>query len=280
MFARPAAHSDDFGLREKLNALVAEDLLHLIRDVGILPAYQPGSGLDDRHAAAKAPVSLRHFETDIAASEDDQVRRQVVEFERFDVRERPGGLETGNGGYCRVRANVEKNLLARQHAGAAVLQANLQCLWRHKAPIPNDQFGAGRPEVLQMQIDLASDHSALAAQNSRHVGRDGTGCHAKLRAVLREVRHPRTPNLGLAGHAGDGGAGAGNPAALHQRSPPPRLRQMPGDQLTSLSAPEDQYVELFELRHDFLRVLIDLVVSVSLPGCYARTGVMTLAGND
>jgi hypothetical protein len=55
---------------------------------------------------------------------------------------------------------------------------------------------------------------------------------------------------------------------------------MPGDQLTSLSAPEDQYVKLFELRHDFLRVLLDLVVSVRLPGRYPRTGVMTLAGSE
>ena len=280
MFARPAAHSDDFGLRQKLNPLIAEDPLHFTRDIGILSAYQAGSGLDDGHAAAKALVGLCQFETDIAASEHDQVRRQVVELESLDVRQRPGRLETGNGWYCRMRANVEENLVARQHARAAIIQANLQCLWRHKAPIPNDQFGAGRSEVLQMQIDLATDHSALAAQNSRHVGRDGTGCHAELRAVLREVRHPRTPNLGLAGHAGDGGAGAADPAALHKRGPPPRLRQMPSDQLASLSAPEDQYVKVFDLRHDILRALLDLVFSVYLPGCYPRTGVLTLAGSE
>jgi hypothetical protein len=77
--------------------------------------------------------------------------------------------------------------------------------------------------------------------------------------VLREVRHPRTPNLGLAGHAGDVGTGAADPAALHKGGPPPRLRQMPSDQLASLSAPEDQYIKLFDLRHDFLRALLDLL---------------------
>ena len=175
---------------------------------------------------------------------------------------------------------LRKTWSPRQHARAAIIQANLQRLWRHKAPIPNDQFGAGRSEVLQMQIDLATDHIALAAQNSRHVGRDGTGCHAELPAVLREVRHPGTPNLGLAGHAGDVGTGAADPAALHKGGPPPRLRQMPSDQLASLSAPEDQYIKLFDLRHDFLRALPDLVVGVCLPGCNPCTGVVTFAGSE
>jgi hypothetical protein len=67
---------------------------------------------------------------------------------------------------------------------------------------------------------------------------------------------------------------------LHKGGPPPRLRLMPSDQLASLSAPKDQYVKLFDLRHDFLRVLLDLVVSVCLPGCYPRTGVVTLAGSE
>src|SRR5262249_43025065 len=98
LFARPAAHSEDLSRRQKLNTFVAEDPLHFIGDVGVLPAYQPGSGLDDRHAAAKAPVSLRQFEADKAASQHDQMRRQIVEFESFNMCERPRGLETGNGG--------------------------------------------------------------------------------------------------------------------------------------------------------------------------------------
>jgi hypothetical protein len=180
LFTRPAVHTVDFGRRQKLNAFVAEDPLHFIRDVGILPAYQPGSGLDDRHAAAKAPVSLRQFETDKATSQHDQLRRQIVELESFDVRQRPGGIETGNGWYRRMRANIKENLVAREHSRPAIVEANLQRLRRHKASVPNDQLGAGRHEILQMQIDLAPDHIALAAQNRSHVGRDGTGRHAKL----------------------------------------------------------------------------------------------------
>jgi hypothetical protein len=155
-----------------------------------------------------------------------------------------------------VRANVEENLVARQHARSAIVQADLQRLRRRKAPIPNDQFGTGRHKVLQMQIHLATDHIALTAEDPRHVGRDGNGFHAELRAVMREMRHPRAPNLGLAWHARDVGARSANPPALHQPSPPPRLRQLSSYELASLSAPEDQYVKMFDLRHDFLRMLL------------------------
>jgi hypothetical protein len=44
-----------------------------------LSAHQPRPALNDRNAAAKAPVSLRQFEPDIAATEHDQVRRQIIE---------------------------------------------------------------------------------------------------------------------------------------------------------------------------------------------------------
>jgi len=73
---------------------------------------------------------------------------------------------------------------------------------------------------------------------------------------MSEMRDPRAPNLGLAGHAGDIGAGAANPPALDKGGPPPRLRHVPSYELAPLSAPEDQYVKVFELRHDFLHDLL------------------------
>ena len=90
--------------------------------------------LDDRHAAAEAAVGLRQFEADIAAAEHDQVRRQIVELQRLDMRERPGGLEAGNVRNCRVRSDVEEHLVARQHARAAVVQAHLERFRRDETP--------------------------------------------------------------------------------------------------------------------------------------------------
>ena len=79
------------------------------------------------------------------------MRRQVVELQSLDMRERSGGLEARNARNCRVRSDVEKDLVARQHARPAVIQAHLERFRRHKTPGPHDQFGAARLVVLQMQ---------------------------------------------------------------------------------------------------------------------------------
>jgi hypothetical protein len=176
--------------------------------------------------------------------------RDAVEFESLYVRERPGGFETGNVWDRRAGADVEKDLVARQNAGPAIVQADLQCLRRHEPPIPDDQFGAGRGEVLHTQIDLAPNHIALAAEDRQHVGCDGTSHYTELPAVLGKMHHPRAPDLGLARHAGDIWAGAADPSALHKGRAPPGLGQVPGDQLASLSAAENQRIEVFALRHE------------------------------
>jgi hypothetical protein len=149
--------------------------------------------LDDRHAAAETAVSLRQLEPDIAAPEHDQMCREVIEFERFDVGERPGRLETGNVRNCRTRSDVEEHPITGEDARAAVVEPHLQRLRRHEAPAPHDQFGPGRFIRLQMKVDFALDHVALSLANSRHVGRDRAGHHAKLGAPCRA----RCPTLAL-----------------------------------------------------------------------------------
>ena len=155
------------------------------------------------------------------------MRRQIVELESLDMGQRPGGLEARNVGDCRVRSEVEENLVARQHPRAAVIQPHLERFRRHKAPAPHDQFGAACLVVLQMQGDLAVDHVALALANFRHVGRDGPGHRAELCCVMRQMRDPGAPNLILAGQAGDVGTGAADPPALDDGGPSPRSRHMP-----------------------------------------------------
>jgi hypothetical protein len=51
------------------------------------------------------------------------VRRQVVEFERFHMGQRPGRREAGNVRDCRVRSEIEEDLLTGQQARAAVVES-------------------------------------------------------------------------------------------------------------------------------------------------------------
>jgi len=93
--AGPAVHPQRLGLRDNLDAFIAKNPLHLIRDVGVLAAaHEPRSMLDDRDAAAEATVSLGQLEADIAAAEHDQMRRHIVELQSLDMGERPCRFET------------------------------------------------------------------------------------------------------------------------------------------------------------------------------------------
>jgi hypothetical protein len=47
-----------------------------------------------------------------------------------------GSLEAGNVRDCRVRSEVEENLVTGQHARAAVVLLHLERLRRHKTPAP------------------------------------------------------------------------------------------------------------------------------------------------
>jgi hypothetical protein len=135
VLAGAAVHPQCLGGRHDLDAFITENPLHLIRDVRILTAaHEPGPVLDDRHAAAEAAVSLGELEADIAATEHDQMCRHIVELESFDMGERPRRFQAGNIRNGGVRSDVEENLLAREHARPAVVEAHLERFRRHKTP--------------------------------------------------------------------------------------------------------------------------------------------------
>jgi hypothetical protein len=150
------------------------------------------------------------------------------------------GLEAWNARNRRVRSDVKKDLVARQHARPAVIQANFERFRCHETPSPHDQFGAACFVVLQMQGNLAVNHVPLALAHCRHVGLDRTGHGPEPRGVTRQIRHPRAPNLVLAGQAGDVGAGAPDPPALDDGSPSSRPRHMPGQQLATEATAKHQ----------------------------------------
>ena len=136
-----------------VNAFVAQDPTDFLRDVGILAAHQLRPGFDDGHFGAEAAIGLRQFEAGIAAADHDQMRRQDVELERFDMGQRFRRLEARNIGNGGMRSHVQEHLVADQRARSSVIQAHFDRLRRDEAPRPHDQFGAAFLVVLQMRVD-------------------------------------------------------------------------------------------------------------------------------
>ena len=81
-----------------------------MRGVGILPAHQLRPCLNHSHFTAEAAIGLRQFEACISAADHDQMRRQDVELESFDMGHRVSGLEFRNVRNCCVRAHIQKHL--------------------------------------------------------------------------------------------------------------------------------------------------------------------------
>ena len=69
--------------------LVPEELFDRFRHVGVFPVDERAAAHDDRHAAAEPAQGLGQFEPDVAAAQNDQVPGGAVQFQGFDVRERP-----------------------------------------------------------------------------------------------------------------------------------------------------------------------------------------------
>jgi hypothetical protein len=164
---------------------------------------------------------LGHFEANIAPTDHDQTRWQVIEFQSLDMGERSSGIEAGHIWNGSAGSDVEEDFVRRQHTLPSVVQRHLKCFRRHKTPAPHDQFGAARFVVLQMPRNLTLNHFAFASANRGHIDGDRIGRCAVLRGMARQMGNLRARNLVLAGHTGDVDAGTPNPPPLHDGSPSP-----------------------------------------------------------
>src|SRR5262245_49715071 len=140
--SRPATHLGNLGIEEKFDSLAAQDSLDFLGNISILAAHKLRPTLQNRHAAAEAAVGLCQLETDIAASEHNQMRWQVAELESLNVRQWPRRIEPGNLGNCRMRSDIDEDIVAGEHTDAAVIQLHLDRLWRDKPTRTHDQLGA------------------------------------------------------------------------------------------------------------------------------------------
>jgi hypothetical protein len=134
-------HVEGLCLDEKTDPFVGEKSLHLIGDVAVLATHDLRAGLDDRHAAAESTIGLCHFQTDIAAAEHDEMRRKDVEFQNLNVGKGPDHLQTGNARDCGMRADIDDDLAADQHALATVVQGNFDRFRRDETSASHDELG-------------------------------------------------------------------------------------------------------------------------------------------
>ena len=129
--------------------------LQLFGDVTILAPHDLRAGLDNGHAAAETAIGLGHFQADITTAEHDEMRRQDVELQNLNMGKGPDCLKTGNARDCGMRADIDDDLAADQHALAALVQGNFHCFRRDETSASHDELGTAGLIGVEVEGDIA-----------------------------------------------------------------------------------------------------------------------------
>src|SRR5580698_4468107 len=99
--------------------------------------------LQDGNPAAKSAECLGELQANVTPANDDEMLGQASHFEDFDMSERFGFTQAGDGRDGGVGAEVEKDVFAGDGACAAVVELDLEGLGSGESSLAHDELGAG-----------------------------------------------------------------------------------------------------------------------------------------
>lgn len=139
----------------------------------------------------------------IAAANNDQMFGNLVEFKRFNMRERPRFCEAWNRFELGTRAGTDDHVRAAQSTGSPVGEGDLHSPVSDESPGSQNELSPGLLIVVQIHLIHAAHHLPFALTNAGHVNREAVVRDPKL-PTIAEIRC----NLGtvddvLAGKARD-----------------------------------------------------------------------------
>ena len=237
---------------QDLDPLVPEEPLDRLGDVRVLAVDQRAVPLDDGHAAAEAAERLRQLEAHVAAAQDDQVFRELVQLQGLDVGQRASLREAGGVVDPGTRPGVDDDGLAAERPGPARVERDLDRLRRDEAPVAHDELRAALPVLRQVHLDQSVDHLPLAVADGGHVDLPVAAGDPELGAAAEIVGDLGAVDDVLARQAGDVGARPADIPPLDDRRALPLRGQRPGQELAGRPAAQDDHVVFLGLRHVFL----------------------------
>src|SRR5258708_38400913 len=107
-----------------------------------LPMEQPGVELNNSHPAAEAAHGLGQLEPNIATTQDEEMFRNAVQIQGFDMGQGVRFGKTRNWTNGRAGSRVDDDLLPVKKAYEAIGRANLDGFGTNKASGAHDQLGS------------------------------------------------------------------------------------------------------------------------------------------
>ena len=226
--------------------------MNRLGNVGVLAADDARAGLDHGHAGAEAPVDLRELQADVAAADDDQVGRHMVQMHDALVVERGHALNARQVGPAGAAAGVDENAWRLQHPAA-----DIHLVRRAEGRMPLDHADVWRAvEPCAHTAARLFDDRILARLDALHVDAHWRiEHHTVVGGPARHVRHTRAGNQGLGRHAAVVDAGAAEALAFDDRGFQAFLAAAHSQCRPGLAGADDDGVEAFD--HGDFRVKRD-----------------------
>src|SRR5437773_9728838 len=111
---------------------------------------QAGVAFDYRHSAAKPAHCLREFQADKPAAQDNQMFRNTVKFQRFNMCQRLGFAQTGSRLDGRMGANIDDDAFPLEQSHPTAGESDLNRLRSNKPPRSHYQSSSAVLVIIQL----------------------------------------------------------------------------------------------------------------------------------
>ena len=204
----------DLDALTQVDALGAEHALQRRRHVGVLDREQVSVAIDDGDRGSEAPKHLPELAADVAAAQDQEMTRQLLEVHRPAVVEPRHLGETGDRRRRRPRAGVDDH-----GVGAVTLAGHLDlvCADEARAPLDHAQPITRFGETVVDALAPGPHDGVLAGDDRGEVDAHLAGVDAEARRGAGHVRGARAGDHRLGWGAAVVRARAAKERALDQR---------------------------------------------------------------
>ena len=211
--------------------------------------------IDQRYLGTKTAEGLGEFESDITGAQDQEMLRNLIEFQRLDMCERPHLGQSMNRFKRSSRAGVDDDILTAKRSRPAAGHFGFDSLGAHETPHTHHQFRTAFLVKVEMNIDEVLHHLALAFAYRRHVDANIFFADAELLAAIKERGHLGAVDDVFARQARDVRARTAHIFALDHNYALSLLSGGPGNQLSAGTAAEHDEIIFFRIGVDRIHIV-------------------------